>query len=333
MGIKIKEQLENDPAVEACDAGRFTSVYLSQARGCPPCDGRELETLARGRKARMSLRQMGINAGRKNGELQILMPEQKGCEKVRQLVREVMEGEAARQAVIEGNLFFVVKIARAYNRETEGDRIQAGNIGLIRAADDWQINSMIDWPTHASARINSAIQDLFWRRWGLSRRDHALFNKIRKTKTKLEEELGRKPQEMEVVIELFGGEIKSWSRVKWERYRELYYLSGEEVFLEEVIEEAWPFMENENLLEEAEGVESDGWGRIDDWMERAGLLRRQREVIDLLYGRSGDGRELTMEDLAKVLGKKRQTVSEIVQRSFQRLGQKRPEWVDNLLNV
>jgi RNA polymerase primary sigma factor len=77
------------------------------------------------------------------------------------LGRRVREGdESARSELIEKNLRLVIPIAKKYRGRglPFGDLIQEGNIGLMRAADKFDLEKGFRFSTYATWWIRQAIQ-------------------------------------------------------------------------------------------------------------------------------------------------------------------------------
>lgn len=67
--------------------------------------------------------------------------------------------EAARKRLIEGNLRAVVVIADEYRDQglSLHELLEAGNVGLVRAVNDFDWRRSRDFPSHATAAIRDAI--------------------------------------------------------------------------------------------------------------------------------------------------------------------------------
>ena len=113
-------------------ASDLTQIYLDQIgrhRLLTPDDERRLSEEVRA----------GAEAARR------LHDDDLGPATRRRLRRAVAEGDAARQAFVEGNLRLVVAVARPYQGRGVDlmDLVQEGNIGLLRAVDrfDWRLGN------------------------------------------------------------------------------------------------------------------------------------------------------------------------------------------------
>lgn len=102
---------------------------------------------------------------------------------------------AAMQRLVQSNLRFVVKIAFEYARYGARilDLIQEGNVGLIRAVQDFNPYKDVRLTTYAVYWIRSYIQDFLLRNWSLVRigttaAQKKLFYRLKKEQERLERE-------------------------------------------------------------------------------------------------------------------------------------------------
>ncbi len=117
------------------------------------------------------------------------------------------ESETARATLIKANLRLVVKIAHDFKGLGLPllDLISEGNIGLMRAADKFDPNKGAKFSSYAAWWIKQAM------RRGLANQTRTIripvqsagkINKIRTTRFKLAEELGREPTDAEIAAKL-----------------------------------------------------------------------------------------------------------------------------------
>ena len=140
---------------------------------------------------------------REIGETKLLTPKEEV-----QLARRIQKGDAkAREHMIKANLRLVVKIARDY--ENYGlpllDLINEGNIGLMRAVEKFDPRKGAKLSTYAAWWIKQSIRRALSDQSKTIRIPVHATDKllhIRRTATKLEEELGREPSAEEIGDEL-----------------------------------------------------------------------------------------------------------------------------------
>ena len=140
---------------------------------------------------------------REIGETKLLTPKEEV-----QLARRIQKGDAkAREHMIKANLRLVVKIARDY--ENYGlpllDLINEGNIGLMRAVEKFDPRKGAKLSTYAAWWIKQSIRRALSDQSKTIRIQVHATDKllhIRRTATKLEEELGREPSAEEIGDEL-----------------------------------------------------------------------------------------------------------------------------------
>lgn len=126
---------------------------------------------------------------------------------IERLQQQIQHGAAARDELILHNMRLVISVARRYQNRglTLSDLIQEGNIGLVKAADKFDVSRGVRFATHA----------VWWIRQSVTR---ALSNKSRtirlpiqfaqrasevfRTRERLEQDLGRPPTAEELSVAL-----------------------------------------------------------------------------------------------------------------------------------
>ena len=137
------------------------------------------------------------------GERPLLSTEQE-----RNLAIRLSEGDAkARELFIESNLRLVVYIAKRYVDRGLSflDLIQEGNLGLIKAVDNYDISKSYKFSTYAIHWIRQAITRAIANKGRNIRIPVHMYSKVglyKRTITKMEEQLGRSPTINEIANEM-----------------------------------------------------------------------------------------------------------------------------------
>jgi RNA polymerase sigma factor (sigma-70 family) len=117
-------------------------------------------------------------------------------------------GEWARRTMIEANLRLVVSIARRFSATglPLGDLVQEGNLGLLRAVELFDGREGFRFSTYATAWIKQAIArgaaDRGARAIRLPVHIEGQVGRLRRTRTRMHEKLGREPTDDELAEEL-----------------------------------------------------------------------------------------------------------------------------------
>ena len=237
---------------------------------------------------------------------------------IEDLLDEVDAGERARRNLIEANLRLVVSVARRYmNRGLPlSDLIQEGNIGLLRAVEKFDYRRGFKFSTYATWWIRQAVTRAI--------SDHArtiripvhmveTINKLARTMSQLQQELGREPTFVE---------ISEAMEIPPERVREIASILPQPISLETPVGDdqdamLGDFVEDQNaqLLEEA-GARAV----LRDQMEAVlnSLSERGRKVLDLRYGLES-GEQHTLDEIGNQLGVTRERIRQIEAKALRKL--------------
>ncbi len=226
--------------------------------------------------------------------------------------------KAARTRMIQANLRLVVRIARDYVGRglTLDDLIGEGNLGLIRATEEYDPDFGTRFSTYASYWIKQAIRHALTNTTATIRLPSHMVNllsKWRKTERALARELGRAPTDEQVTVQLGLTDAQIDLVRKAKLAGRLQLESG---FSNEG--QAW------SPDDAADDREAPGAAlEADD--DRQLLLRRlerlddrERMVVSLRYGLEGNT-PLTLKEVGRQLGVTREWVRKIELRAVQKL--------------
>src|SRR5215216_3945039 len=144
----------------------------------------------------------GLDARRKLADCAADDPARPGLEAVAE------RGERARRTMIESNLRLVVSIARRFSATglPLSDLVQEGNLGLLRAVERFDWRRGVKFSTYATWWVKQAIArgaaDRGARAIRLPVHVDEQVGRLRRTQTRLHEELGREPTDDELAQEL-----------------------------------------------------------------------------------------------------------------------------------
>ena len=238
----------------------------------------------------------------------------------RRLMRQMEDGAAARQGLIEANLRLVVSIAKKYTGRGLGflDLIQEGNQGLIRAVEKFEYRRRYKFSTYATwwirQAINRAIADQA-RTIRIPVHMVETINKLTRTARQLQQELSREPTYEEIAEAMGPG----WDAAKVE---EVQKVSQEPVSLETPIGDEkdsfyGDFIPDENL---DSPVDNAAKTLLSEELEKALSKLTEREALVLKF-RKGlvDGREHTLEEVGQRFNVTRERIRQIENKALRKL--------------
>jgi RNA polymerase primary sigma factor len=238
----------------------------------------------------------------------------------RRLMRQMEDGAAARQGLIEANLRLVVSIAKKYTGRGLGflDLIQEGNQGLIRAVEKFEYRRRYKFSTYATwwirQAINRAIADQA-RTIRIPVHMVETINKLTRTARQLQQELSREATYEEIAEAMGPG----WDANKVE---EVQKVSQEPVSLETPIGDEkdsfyGDFIPDENL---DSPVDNAAKTLLSEELEKALSKLTEREAMVLKF-RKGlvDGREHTLEEVGQRFSVTRERIRQIENKALRKL--------------
>lgn len=224
----------------------------------------------------------------------------------------------ARELLINSNLRLVASIARKYSGRgiSYMDLIQAGNLGLIDAVENFDVDRGFRFTTFATARIiRPILQEIekHGRNIKLPNKTYTDIQKLTKITRELTIDLKREP----TLEELAQKMDKSVTEIA-----ELKLIKDDTVSLNKSVTEEddavlLDFIKSDENVEEQVMISSVATDLMD-FINSGVLEPREREVITYRYGLNGKT-PLQLEEIGKILNISRQRVCVIEQKALKKL--------------
>jgi RNA polymerase primary sigma factor len=248
------------------------------------------------------------------GRVPLLSAEEEVC-----LAKRIERGDvAAKQHMIEANLRLVVSIAKGYLGRGMNllDLIQEGSLGLIRAVEKFDYRRGYKFSTYATWWIRQAVTRAIADKGRTIRIPvHMVerLNKVVYAERALIQELGRDPSPAEIAAQL---------ECSAREVRELLRMAQQPVSLEKPVgdeeDSALADFVEDATAESPFEVASNALRRQSVERVLASLPRREREVLEMRYGITGD-RVRTLDEVGRAFNITRERVRQIESRTLKKL--------------
>lgn len=237
-----------------------------------------------------------------------------------EIITRIKNGDIkARNEFLEQNLRLVVSIAKKYQGRNIPliDLIQEGNIGLMKALDEFDINKGCKFSTYATNWITAFIRRYIadkGRNIRLPVNFYYEISNFMKIKNHLERELGREPNILELV--------KKTGKDKDTILRYFAYLNDTKSLDDKVGEKEDTdfsyFIPSKDESLEKSVIKKDLSTRMSELLKECNLNEREIDVLSSRYGLNGID-VLTLEEIGQKYGVTRERIRQIETRALKKI--------------
>lgn len=237
-----------------------------------------------------------------------------------EIITRIKNGDIkARNEFLEHNLRLVVSVAKKYQGRNIPliDLIQEGNIGLMKALDEFDINKGCKFGTYATNWITAFITRYIAdksRNIRLPVNFYYEISNFRKIKTHLERELGREP----TILEL----VRKTGKDKDTILRYFAYLNDTKSLDDKVGEKEDTdfsyFIPSKDESLEKSAIKKDLSIRISGLLKKCNLSDKEIDVLSSRYGLNG-GDVLTLEELGSKYNVTRERIRQIETKALKKI--------------
>jgi len=236
-----------------------------------------------------------------------------------ELAKRIKEGdERALNKLVKANLRFVVSVSKQYQNQglSLPDLINEGNVGLIKAARRFDETRGFKFISYAVWWIRQSILQALAEQSRIVRlplNQVGSINKIKKTISKLEQELNRPPSEEEIAkhLETSEGKVNAAMRISSRSVSiDAPISSDDDTSMVDFIASDDTPKSDEHLINES----------LNQEIQRSlgTLSEKEREVINLYYG-IGMNHGLTLDEIGDKFDLTRERVRQIKEKAIRRL--------------
>lgn len=236
-----------------------------------------------------------------------------------ELAKRIKEGdERALNKLVKANLRFVVSVSKQYQNQglSLPDLINEGNVGLIKAARRFDETRGFKFISYAVWWIRQSILQALAEQSRIVRlplNQVGSINKIKKTISKLEQELNRPPSEEEIAkhLETTEGKVNAAMRISSRSVSiDAPISSDDDTSMVDFIASNDTPKSDEHLINES----------LNQEIQRSlsTLSDKEREVINLYYG-IGMNHGLTLDEIGDKFDLTRERVRQIKEKAIRRL--------------